>query len=599
MKGITLSKTHHAGGVRVRFLVAFALAVAASALFAAPSEPYVCYKPDTGKSIYPWDHAAKWFDSTGSVPTLNRVPTTNDYVFLYSSKNDVSGSGKPMVVTNGVHAETGGLEICDKSNGQAFLIGITVQDGGTMTNAGVVRVGNSGSGKTGGGLLTVESGGVWAANSVFMLGSSSGTSWLNVKPGGSFSCAEEFRVGLQSGGSGIVTNEGTMSVYDIFPGQSGTGIVVNKGDLTIARKLTIGRYANSFGHVILESGSRIEKQGSSNPVYIGFANQSTGILECRSDLKFASSTGISVANGTNSTGRLVIGEGAVVSNASSISIGAKPLSCGSVELHGGALYVRGDNSGHRVILGLDGETTTGRISGWGSVRRVDSTLRIRFFGQVIADGEGEARDLNMASFRTVGTNNTENLNGCGTNGWFAVNKGRLIYPRAQNCSGASHPTIGDYPNRAEPTVMNSFRYTLDKPRPEGTYYNFAELYAPDREDIPRGLPVRGRDVVAGVWRFGLSSASGADIDPEPIAFTGMSLTFRYDWREMREGQTVVVYRHDGTENGTWTRVSDRKEISSTENTITTDKFDPSSATWNAGWFAVVAQNYGGTTVLFR
>ena len=95
------------------------------------------------------------------------------------------------------------------------------------------------------------------------------------------------------------------------------------------------------------------------------------------------------------------------------------------------------------------------------------------------------------------------------------------------------------------------------------------------------------------------SASGADIDPEPIAFTGMSLTFRYDWREMREGQTVVVYRHDGTENGTWTRVSERKEISSTENTITTDKFDPSSATWNAGWFAVVAQNYGGTTILFR
>ena len=212
-----------------------------------------------------------------------------------------------------------------------------------------------------------------------------------------------------------------------------------------------------------------------------------------------------------------------------------------------------------MILGLDGETTTGRISGWGSVRKVDSTLRIRFFGQVIADGEGEARDLNMASFRTVGTNNTENLNGCGTNGWFAVNKGRLIYPRAQNCSGASHPTIGDYPNRAEPTVMNSFRYTLDKPRPEGTYYNFAELYAPDREDIPRGLPVRGRDVIAGVWRFGLSSASGADIEPEPIAFTGMILTFRYDWREMREGQTVVVYRHDGTENGTWTRVRRHRE----------------------------------------
>ena len=598
MKGIIHTKTHHADGAYVQFLAALAFAVAASALFAAPSEPYVCYKPDAGKSIYPWDHAAKWYDGVnGSI--INRAPTTNDYVFLYSSKNDVSANGKPMVITNGVHAETEGLEICDKSHGNTFLIGVTVQDGGTMTNAGVVRVGNSGSGKTGGGLLTVESGGVWAANSVFMLGSSSGTSWLNVKPGGSFSCAEEFRVGLQSGGSGIVTNEGTMSVYDIFPGQSGTGIVVNKGDLTIARKLTIGRYANSFGHLILESGSSVVKNSSGTPVHIAFAENSTGILECRSHLKFSGSTAINVANGTDSTGRLVIGEGGAVSNASSIAIGAPSPSCGSVELHGGSLWVRGDNNGHRVWLGSDGETTTGRITGWGSVRRMDSTLRIRFFGQVVADGEGAMHDLNFASFKTVGSNSTEVLNACGTNGWFAVNKGRLIYPRAQNCSGASHPTIGDYPTRSAPTVMNSFRYTLAQPRPEGTYYNFAELYAPDREDIPRGLPVRGRDVVAGVWRFGLSSASGADIEPEPIAFTGMSLTFRYDWREMREGQTVVVYRHDGTENGTWTRVSRRIEISSTENTVTTDKFDPSSATWNAGWFAVVAQNYGSTTVIFR
>ncbi len=450
--------------------------LAAAALFAAPDETYVCYKPDAGKSTYPWDHAAKWFDTTGNGSSIDRVPTTNDYVFLYSSKNDVGANGKPMVVTNGVHAETGVLEICDKWNGYLYLIGVTVQNGGTMTNEGAVYVGNCGSGKIGGGLLTVESGGVWTANGVFMLGCSSGTSWLNVNPGGSFSCAQEFRIGYQYG-SGIVTNEGTMTAFDVFPGVSGTGVLVNKGDLTIERKLTIGRYEGSTGHVILESGSRIEKQDSSAPVYIAFANKSTGILECRSDLKFASSTWISVANGTNSTGR-------------------------------------------------------------------------------------------------------------------------LVYPRAQNCSGASHPTIGDYPTRVAPTVMNSFRYTLDKPRPEGTYYNFAELYAPDREYIPHGLPVRGRDVVAGVWRFGLSSATGPDIDPEPVTFTGMNLTFRYDWREMREGQSVYVYRHDGSANGAWTRVG-KAELSSVDNVITTDKFDASSEAWNAGWFAVVAQNLGGATIIIR
>jgi hypothetical protein len=593
------------GTLRVKAAAAvLAFALAAPALFALPasSGPYVCYKPDEGKSIYPWDNAAKWFDTTGSGATINRVPTTNDYVFLYSSKNAVNLSGKkPMVVTNGVHAATGDLEICDDGHGNAYVIGINVQNGGTMLNEGNVRVGNSGSGKTGGGRLTVESGGEWTVNGQFRLGCSSGTSWLNVNPGGIFSATngKEFLVGYQYG-SGIITNEGTMNLYDVFPGVYGTGVLVNKGNLTIERKLTIGRYSGSTGHVILESGSTLTKKtGGSAPIYVGFGNNTKATLECYADWALASSDRIQVAHGTNSTGRLVIGAGAAVGAANSVSLGEMPGSRGVLELRGGTINVKGDSSGHTILMGMDGDTTTGSILGWGLIGRHSSTLRIRFFGQVIADGEGEARDLNLAAIRTVGTSNTENLNGCGTNGWFAVNKGRLIYPRAQNCSNTSHPTIGDYPNRSSATVMNSFRYTLDKPYPEGTYYNFAELYAPDRTDIPAGLPLySSHDVVAGVWRFGLSSETGVDIAPTPVSFTGMSITFRYDWREMLEGQSVYVYRHDGSANGSWTRIG-KAEISSTANTITTDSFDASSETWNAGWFAVVAQSPSGTTVIFR
>ena len=592
------------GTLRVKAAAAaLAFALATPALLALPTNGiYVCYKPDDGKNIYPWDHAAKWFDSVNSAPTIGRAPTTNDYVFLYSSKNAVNNGKKPMVITNGVHAMTGDLEICDKDFGNTHVIGINVQDGGTMLNEGNVRVGNSGSGKIGGGRLTVESGGEWTVNGQFQLGYSSGTSWLNVNPGGIFSATngKEFHVGRQYG-SGIITNEGTMSVYDIFPGVSGTGILVNKGDLTIERKLTIGRYSGSTGHVILESGSTLtKKSGGSFPVYVGFGNNTKATLECYSDWALSGSDRIQVAHGTNSTGRLVIGAGAIVSNVNSVALGEVPGTSGSLELRGGSIWVKGDSSGHTILMGMDGDTTTGRILGWGNVRRGNNqNLRIKFFGQVIADGEGEARDLNMAAIRTVGTSNTENLNGCGTNGWSAVNKGRLVYPRAQNCSGASHPTVGDYPNRVEPTVMNSFRYTLDKPHPEGTYYNFAELYAPDRTDIPAGLPLySSHDVVAGVWRFGLSSATGVDIAPMPVPFTGMRLTFRYDWREMREGQSVYVYRHDGSSTGSWTRVG-KAELSSTENVITTDKFDASSETWNAGWFAVVAQSPSGMTVIVR
>ena len=584
-------------------VVTLAFALAALPLFAAPSNPYVCYKPDEGKSIYPWDHAAKWFDTTGSGATINRAPTTNDYVFLYSSKNAVNLSGKkPMVVTNGVHAMTGDLEICDKDHGSAYLIGINVQNGGTMLNEGNVRIGNSGTGTTGGGRLTVESGGEWTVNGQFRLGCSSGTSWLNVNPGGIFSATnvKEFLIGYQYG-SGIITNEGTMNLYDVFPGVYGTGVLVNKGNLTIERKLTIGRYASSTGHVILESGSTLtKKQGGSFPVIVGFGNNTKATLECYADWTLASSAGFQVAHGTNSTGRLVIGAGAVVGPANAVLLGEVPGSRGVLELRGGTINVKGDSNGHTILMGMDGDTTTGSILGWGLISRFNSTLRIKLYGQVIADGEGIERDLNMAIIKTVGTNNTDNLNGCGTNGWFAVNKGRLIYPRAQNCAAnqATHPTIGDYPTRSSPTVMNSFRYGLAT-KPNATYYTFAELYAPDRTDIPAGLPLRARDVVAGVWRFGLSSETGADIEPTPISFGGMRLTFRYDWRGMdAEKQSLYVYRHDGSAGGSWTRVG-KAEISSTENTITTDSFDASSETWNAGWFAVVAQSPSGMTVIVR
>lgn len=61
------------GTLRVKATAAaLAFALAVPPLFAAPSNPYVCYKPSEGQSIYPWDLAAKWFDTTESGATINR-----------------------------------------------------------------------------------------------------------------------------------------------------------------------------------------------------------------------------------------------------------------------------------------------------------------------------------------------------------------------------------------------------------------------------------------------------------------------------------------------------------------------------------------------
>ncbi len=127
--------------------LAYALAVSSATLpaLAAPSGSYLCFKPASGQTSYPWETVSWWYTGTsGSAPNAAALPTSSDNVFHYSSKNDVSSSsGKPMVVGNGVTAETKTLTICDTASGNnARRIGIEVQDGGTMVTAGKAFVGD-------------------------------------------------------------------------------------------------------------------------------------------------------------------------------------------------------------------------------------------------------------------------------------------------------------------------------------------------------------------------------------------------------------------------------------------------------------------------
>lgn len=569
-----------------------------SASFAAPSEPYVCYRPADGQASYPWDNAVWWYDGV-SGSRINRIPTSEDHVFLYSSKNSIA---KPMVVTNGVDAVTGILDIVDEGNNGNVVVGVSVRSGGTLTNHGVAYIGNSGSGKTGGGYLTVESGGSWTAKANFLLGMSKGVSWLNIAPDGIFTCEREFTAGGLYG-MGIVTNKGTAAMLDLFVGGSGSGVFVNEGSLNVSQKFTIARNANSSGRFVHAKGATLSKTRT-KPLLIANGSGSTGVFESNGDIAFDSSDTVQIAVGANSDGRLVVGEGAVVSNMASVLIGStNVVSQGTLDLRGGTFGIRGSSgSGYALFLGKDGEGSNGRISGWGTVSKVTGILRMTLYGQVVADGEGVERDLNLADVKTIGLSADDALNTCGINGWYAANKGRLVYPRAQNCTAnqAAYPTVGDYPKRPEPTAMNSFRYSLATPRPNDTYYNFAELYAPDRTDIPAGLPGGADVVVAGVWRLGLSSTFSSTDEPTPISFVGMTVAFRYDWRDIPETHRIAVYHHDGSPSGSWRRVSGKQSPSAENNLIaTTTPIDASSQTWNAGWFAVVAEERGGLVLTFR
>jgi hypothetical protein len=215
---------------------------------------------------------------------------------------------------------------------------------------------------------------------------------------------------------------------------------------------------------------------------------------------------------------------------------------------------------------------------------------------VIADGEGMERDLDFSRFNAMSYANTP-ANPSGTNGWFAVNKGRLKLPRCLPRKTANYRCSGDcydlnYANETSTaTTSNRLANTFTCVFQGAALNNFvfSELYAPDRSDIPAGLDALGADRTISVWRIGLFS-DGPEIDDpvSPETFTSARIHFRFP-NDNLDGLTVMcVYRHDGTANGRW-RLVGRTSVRKGWPVVPASVSAPSEENWNLGWFAVVGR----------
>ena len=133
------------------------------------------------------------------------------------------------------------------------------------------------------------------------------------------------------------------------------------------------------------------------------------------------------------------------------------------------------------------------------------------------------------------------------------------------------------------------------------YHIYGALYAPDRTDIPAGLPCGKKDAVKGVWRLAFSSGDGIPAEPTPVAFRGLKVQIRHDAHDIPEDAKMDVWHHDGTADGVWTRVANSKPFDPASPYVSSETaVDPSSETWNAGWFAVVARvPVPGMSILVR
>ena len=216
------------------------------------------------------------------------------------------------------------------------------------------------------------------------------------------------------------------------------------------------------------------------------------------------------------------------------------------------------------------------------------------------------RDLDFATFARIGGSigdGRNNLNKSGTNGWYAINKGRLIYP---NRDAELVRFVGDYArlnSDVAPKFVNSMRILLkDSNDAEITAHRklTVELYAPDRNDIPAGLiedDAKNRRL--GVWRGNCTKVT---------SFAKADTTIRYDqWRlgELKDGNgnypsnlEVRFYQYDGAH---WKKIASHPaaEAAAKNYRISGTLAKTSVASHNLGWFAVVAREVKGSVIVFR
>ena len=608
-----------------------AVAAASLALAATAQATDLCYRlPDA--TPYTWDGGI-WITHTNKV-VHGAVPTASDNVFIWGTglKADENDAGKPLCVASGEVALTkdftiGWNGVVNSSSNNKILF--EVQDGGVMTNAGPVKLGVVEDGYTKqtnpGGLATVRAGGSWVAQNGVTVGASSNRNRIVIEQGGemdaaSGSGASEFIVANVAGHSACVTNAGTLAAYDFFVGGNGNGDFENSGDLTITRKFTIGRQAGSYGHVRHSGGTFSKGTPSAQPVHVGY--NGTGVFEVFAPLTLQKNERLVLGGTATGEGTLVLGPNGSINNVTNISVGAFIAGArGHLQMAGGTLTVQALASGspYALLVGRIGSSGAqqawGDIGGFGTISRDDRgrSIRIKLYGRVVASGG----DLDLATIKTVGEKRID-ANVCGSNGWYAVNGGRLLYPAAQDFGSADHVTIGDYVYRGgtgqsgdpmDITLVNALQLRLFDAN--GTQladgkYNHAALYAADHGDIPGQVPgsASQNDIVLGVWRLGHFDAPGDNAGAESVSFDKAWLRFRIDsdaipedvdWSQFK----VRLYRWDGS---AWKVVGTAVEpdLPYVETTTRQPAYSGADADgWNIGWYAAALVRNGATTIVFR
>jgi hypothetical protein len=415
-----------------------------------------------------------------------------------------------------------------------------------------------------------------------------GTACLRLE-GGALTSRTTTVIGMYYPGLAILESGSLYSGTDFYIGgygdtASGRGVVTNNGATVSALRLHVGHEADTFGRLVHNGGILDCRAAETNAsLQVGF-NGGVGEFEANADFSaFALGIGNrSTSAGPFGTGTVTVSEGAVgvVNHLLRVRNGALFMRGGTLRLQNTSntatnLIVRPDADGQALIRGW------GRFTG----AQEGSPLRMVNNGVIVADGEGVERDLDFNLIAVV--NNDLHNGSSGTNGWYAVNKGRVTLPRTyRTFSPGTTYCWGDLYIKTAPELVNSVAFTF------ASQVNCAvrgAVCASDRSDIPAGRPAHLRPV--GVWCIGAYSDK---VLLNQASFAAVSLTFRYDQAQLKATDSKLrLYRHDGS---AWVRVGSC--LPGGENRISTEApLAPLAAgDYNIGWFALMAEGRNGTVL---
>ena len=595
----------------------------------AKGEGVIRLNKDATMTMNPGDEMRLGYEanSTGRIWMANNSRIIGKPVV--SVGKDTSSVGSIVMSNNTVIAVTNnygiGIGSGEKSNGYVEL-----NDNARLLDGNKLTVG---SGVSSFGHLVLKDNSLIDVKSDFVVGGAAGATGIVELCNYTGSFNESPVYGNIAGSLAVLRLSGTTD-YTV-PAQinlgavaGATGMIEAKGNATLRlpHGYLIHGVVGATGIVSVCENAKL--LATENKLQAGGDANKTGYLIVRDDA-LVSVSNLCVAYQwqpkSNIRGVLEVADNAVVTNVTALSIGRGQTALGVVEMRGGSLFFDYRyRDGNALVLGDGNADPNALIRGWGFMGFDDAKKTMvdyettfgsgskwagmTFCGRIIADGEGVERTLDF-SRGPVATYLADSYNSCGTNGFYAVNKGKLKFQRSLPRRVTNHKQVGIKPDNGSPLMVNGFQYTFDSATMNtlGTYV-FAELYATDRSDIPVGLP-KGKGIHhLAVYRVGhFNETATPDVGDEDLTdghkagFGSLKLKFHYDptiVSSLGEKHKICIYRCVDSVNGGWQRVGSVAPDASSP-FAETREFGPGSELWNAGWFAVVAEPNRYTSIVIR